>query len=126
MTLSQDASLAEAGGGAAAPGLPTQPAAQRGAGRGSRHAFNYLGVWPFLAYVAVFLFWPTFLVASVLSVTPKGRRRSQPEAALTSNYLMGIWKDVELSLGTAVAGAILGGLLAWAIAEGRPTACSGG
>jgi putative spermidine/putrescine transport system permease protein len=121
MTLSQDASLAEAGGGSAAPGLGAHPAARGGAGKKVRHALNYLGVGPFLAFVAVFLFWPTYIVIVGAFQNDKGRASLvNMKAVGTSIHLQAIWKDVELSLGTAVAGAILGGLLAWAIAEGNP------
>lgn len=121
MTLSQDASLAETGGGSAAPGLGAHPAARGRLLKRVRHALNYLGTMPFLVYVAVFLFWPTYLVVSGAFQNNHGHASLANIKQIGSgNHLHALWADIELSLGTAVAGAILGGLLAWAIAEGKP------
>jgi putative spermidine/putrescine transport system permease protein len=84
-------------------------------------ALNYLGTLPFLVYVAIFLFWPTYVVVVGAFQDSSGHATlANAKYVLSHIPLHDIWRDVELSLGTAVAGAILGGLLAWAIAEGNP------
>jgi len=120
MTLSQDASLAGAGGGSAAPGAEASSGSRTDFTRKVHQFFNYLGVLPFLAYVAVFLFWPTYVVAVGAFQDHTGASTLENiRQAFTGNNLQTIWRDVYLSVGTALAGAILGGLLTWAIAEGK-------
>jgi putative spermidine/putrescine transport system permease protein len=121
MTLSQDASLAETGGGSAAPGLGAHPAARGRLRKRAKGALNYLGTMPFLVYVGVFLFWPTYLVVSGAFQNNHGHASlANIRQVGTGNHLHALWETIQLSLGTAIAGAILGGLLAWAIAEGNP------
>jgi putative spermidine/putrescine transport system permease protein len=122
VTRSRDAGLAGAGGGIAAPGAGAR-LSLGGTGSGSlRHAGQYLGVAPFLAYVAVFLFWPTYLVVAGAFQNDAGHAtlKNVSTVASTGAYLDAFKGSLELSAGTALAGAVLGGLLAWAVAEGDP------
>jgi putative spermidine/putrescine transport system permease protein len=82
---------------------------------------DHLGALPFLAFVAVFLLWPTLTVV--------GGAFSDGSGGLTLEYVKGIFrspyreaflKSLELSAITAVLGAVLGAVLAWAVVGGRP------
>jgi putative spermidine/putrescine transport system permease protein len=87
-----------------------------------RRAVQYLGVGPFLVFVGVFLFWPTYLVVVGSFQTDKGHATLKNVSALvhTSVFVHAFWSSIELSIGTAIVGGVLGGLLAWAVAEGNP------
>lgn len=94
----------------------------RGVGRRrlGRGALDYLGVLPFLLFVAVFLLWPTALVVVGAFQDADGRPTLQNiAAAAEGTYLQAFVWSVTLSAVTALLGAVLGGLLAWAVATGR-------
>ncbi len=88
-----------------------------------RGALRYLGVTPFLAYVAIWLFWPTAIVVVGAFQTDSGRATLANVSTLVHNatILNAFKASIELSVATAVAGAVAGGLLAWAITVGNPT-----
>ena len=98
---------------------PTGPATRRGAGR---RLTAYLGVVPFLAFVTVFLLWPTYIVVTGAFQDDQGRPTlSNVQAVLSgSAYLDSFVQSILLSLVTALLGAVFGALVAWAVAEGRP------
>lgn len=110
--------------------LAPTPAQPQGAGSASREAgprrmrrvMPYLGVLPFLVYIAVFLLWPTYIVVAGAFQDAGGRPTMANVTAVThgGEYLTAFVHSIELSAVTAVAGAVLGGLLAWAVAEGNP------
>jgi putative spermidine/putrescine transport system permease protein len=93
--------------------------ARRGAGR---RLTAYLGVLPFLAYVAVFLLWPTYIVLVGAFQDGSGRPTTANISEVTTgaNYLGAFRMSIELSLVTALGGAVLGALLAWAVTESKP------
>jgi putative spermidine/putrescine transport system permease protein len=97
---------------------PAGPAT-RGAGR---RLTAYLGVLPFLVFVAVFLVWPTWIVVSGAFTDLNGQPTLDNIAAVATGdtYLNAFTQSILLSLATAVLGAVFGALLAWAVAEGRP------
>ena len=82
---------------------------------------SWLGTVPFLAYVAVFLLWPTGIVVVDSLKNPTGAwafsNITQLGSPLIRGYFIGSFK---LSLLSAVAGAVLGAILAYAIATGNP------
>jgi putative spermidine/putrescine transport system permease protein len=82
----------------------------------------YLGVLPFLAYASVFLLWPTYIVVVGAFQDTSGRPTTASIKAVTtgSNYLDAFLESIELSLVTALGGAVLGALLAWAVTESKP------
>lgn len=113
-----------AGSGPAAlrrPG-PAAPVAARGRPRLSRRGvLDGLVVLPFLAFVSVFLLWPTLTVI--------GGAFSDGSGSLTLDYVTGIFRSpyreafvrsIQLSALTAVVGAVLGAVLAWAVVSGSP------
>lgn len=82
----------------------------------------YLGVAPFLIYVTVWLFWPTANVVTSAFRTDSGHLTLSNVSRLvhTGTFLDAFKASIELSVGTALAGAIAGGLLAWAVTIGNP------
>jgi putative spermidine/putrescine transport system permease protein len=103
----------------------TQGAGPASSGAGSsrsRTARAYAPTVPFFAYVALFLLLPTLIVAVGAFQTKDGL--PTPDVILAvltgSAYHKGFIQSIQLSLGSAIAGAILGGLLAWAVASGGP------
>jgi putative spermidine/putrescine transport system permease protein len=86
-----------------------------------RRVRPYAGLLPFLAYVAVFLLWPTYIVLTGAFQDAAGRPTlANIEAVLDrGDYLDAFVRSIELSAVTAVAGAVLGGLLTWAVVTGR-------
>jgi len=128
---SRDSGLALAGGGSAAPGNEAGSAApadaarvpRGGTGRGRvRGAIRYLGVAPFLVYVAIWLFWPTVIVVVGAFRSDSGRATlANMSTLLHSTTILNAFKaSIELSVATALAGAVAGGLLAWAVTVGNP------
>ena len=96
----------------------------RGGGRRGRvrGGLRYLGVTPFLVYVAIWLFWPTAIVVVGAFRSDSGRLTLANVSTLVHNatILNAFKASIELSLATALAGAVAGGLLAWAVATGNP------
>jgi putative spermidine/putrescine transport system permease protein len=80
-----------------------------------------LGALPFLVYVAVFLLYPTLVVVAGAFVDDTGALTlANLRTALTGPYLSAFARSLQLSAITAVLGAVLGALLAWAVATGSP------
>jgi putative spermidine/putrescine transport system permease protein len=79
-------------------------------------------VLPFLAFVTVFLLWPTYIVVTGAFQDSTGRPTMDNITAVTGGnaYIDAFVRSIELSVVTAVLGAVFGALLAWAVTEGRP------
>jgi putative spermidine/putrescine transport system permease protein len=111
---------------ASAPGQPTaQTAGLASGGAGSsrfRGARNYLALIPFHAYIALFLILPTAIVAVGAFTTADGLPTTDNVARLLTDetFIDAFTKSIELAVSTAIAGAIIGGLLAWAVVRGDP------
>jgi putative spermidine/putrescine transport system permease protein len=83
---------------------------------------TYLPLVPFFVYVSLFLLLPTFFVLVGAFQSADG---SPSLANITTvlggpRFLQAFGRSVQLSLVSALAGAILGGLLAWAVSAGGP------
>jgi putative spermidine/putrescine transport system permease protein len=88
---------------------------------GRRPSSALLGVVPFFAYVTVFLVIPTLVVVVGAFVGHSGgltlaNLKALGNPAVTS----ALWHSVVLSAVTAVAGALIGAVLAYAVSTGRP------
>lgn len=91
---------------------------------GSRHWRSqsaYLGVLPFLVFSGLFLLYPTY---NVVSGAFRNNENEFSTAALSEAFHSSITihafkNSLVLSLWTAVAGSILGGLFAWALVTGK-------
>ena len=81
----------------------------------------WVGTVPFLAYVGVFLLWPTGIVVVDALKNPNGAwafsNISELGNPLVRGYFIGSFKLCVLS---SVAGAVLGAILAYAVASGDP------
>ncbi len=81
----------------------------------------WLGTLPFLGYVGVFLLWPTGILVVNAFKNPSGNWNFGSLSTLYSpaarNYFIGSFKLCVLS---AVAGAVFGALVAYAVASGNP------
>ena len=83
-------------------------------------SLSWLGVIPFLGYVALFLLLPTAIIAWSAFVGPDGATTSN-FGKLTRTDIVGAFRNsVVVSAVTAVIGAMLGALLAYAVATGNP------
>jgi putative spermidine/putrescine transport system permease protein len=87
----------------------------------TRHLGNYAGVLPFHIYVGLFLVVPT-LVVTVGAFSSSGGFTLDNLAKIFTreDFLSAFEASLELAVNTAIAGAILGGLLAWAVVRGDP------
>ena len=88
---------------------------------GRRPSGALLGVVPFFAYVTVFLLIPTVVVVVGAFLGGSGgftlsNLQALGQPAVTS----ALWHSVVLSATTAVGGAVIGAVLAYAVSTGRP------
>ncbi len=115
----------------AAPTAPGQSAPSRAPGPGSdgrprrlaglRSSGALLGVVPFFVYTGIFLLVPTLVVIVGAFLGPDNQPTTSSIAALTQPaFLSALKASVILSAATAVAGAALGGLLAYAVSTAGP------
>jgi putative spermidine/putrescine transport system permease protein len=99
---------------------PLVETARRPLGGGRRFSLSWLGAVPFLAYVGIFLLLPTAIVVGGAFVGPDGLTLSNL-AAMNKPYIIGAFVNaVVLSAASAVIGAILGAVLAYAVVTGNP------
>lgn len=85
-----------------------------------RHLTPALGLVPFLGYLTIFLLIPTIVVL-VGAFSEAGRPSLTNIRALgSSDVLRTLWRSVALSGSTALIGAVLGALLAYAVVTGAP------
>ena len=96
-------------------------ATSRAGSRYWRNKTPYFGVLPFLLFSGLFLLFPTF---SVISGAFKDSNNKFGTKILTevlkSDITRGAFMNsLEISLKTSIAGAILGGLFAWALVTGK-------
>jgi len=87
------------------------------AGRRRRVSFAWLGLLPFFAYVGVFLLWPTLAVFWKGAHDPAGNLtlRTYGQIVTTNQLRQSFWKSTLLSVDSAVLGAVIGLLLAYAL-----------
>jgi len=97
--------------------------ASRGAGdRTFGRVGNSLALIPFHAYVLVFLILPTLIVSVGAFTTSNGSvTLDNVRQLFTSDVFADAFvKSIQLSVATAILGAVIGGLLAWAVVRGDP------
>ena len=109
--------------GSASPDLARAGSAVGGTGSGrGRRSRDYLAMLPFLGYVALFLLIPTLIVVVGAFLDDSGQPTLDNVRVVLgeSAYLESFVRSIQLSVVTALAGATLGALLAWAVAAGGP------
>ncbi len=91
-----------------------------GALKSLRPTSRHLGAVPFFGYIAIFLLWPTIIVIVGAFQNDSGQLTLANVTTVLggSTYLQAFWASIRLSAETALAGGVLGALLAWAVAEG--------
>jgi putative spermidine/putrescine transport system permease protein len=87
-----------------------------------RRAGTLLALLPFFVYIGAFLLLPTLIVAvGAFQDAEGGVTLANLRVAFTQKTFVDAFaRSIQLSVVTALAGAILGGLLAWAVAAGNP------
>jgi putative spermidine/putrescine transport system permease protein len=82
-----------------------------------------LGLVPFALYLLVFLGGPLYFVISGALSDPSGQPTLENLVATVTQpqYLAAFWSSLEISLVTAVIGAVFGAFLAQAVLTSRPT-----
>jgi putative spermidine/putrescine transport system permease protein len=89
--------------------------------RGRRLPLHWLGALPFLAYVGLFLMLPTGIVVVEAFFTPAGQPTLQYiQNLFDSTVLDAFARTIMVSLISALVGGVLGAVLAYMIATGRP------
>jgi putative spermidine/putrescine transport system permease protein len=79
-----------------------------------------LGLVPFFAYVGIFLFIPTIVIL-VDAFTNNGTPSLDAfRQILNATDLQVLWRTIELSVITALIGAVIGALVAYAVVIGNP------
>jgi putative spermidine/putrescine transport system permease protein len=98
---------------------PLVETADRPLGGGRRFSLDWLGAVPFLAYVGIFLLLPTAIVVGGSFVGPNGLTLSNL-TAMNKPFIVGAFvNSVVLSAGSAIIGAVLGAVLAYAVVTGN-------
>ncbi|MEV6813059.1 ABC transporter permease [Micromonospora sp. NPDC051296] len=98
------------------PGVRTRPRP----GALLRRGRSLLGVVPFFAFVAVFLAIPTLVVVAGAFTSDDAGFTLDNLTALGDGYVVNAFvRSIVLSAGTALIGAVLGGLLAYALVTAR-------
>jgi len=82
----------------------------------------YLGILPFLFFSGVFLLYPTWSVVTGAFQNEAGIYDTAKIHELINSQTVHIafFNSLEISFKTAISGAILGGLFAWALVSGKP------
>jgi putative spermidine/putrescine transport system permease protein len=104
-----------------AAGNPALNAAARPTGSGRRLPLTWLGVVPFFVYVGVFLLLPTVIILAGSLVAPDGSISLANYAGINKPFMYKSFvQSFEISAASALVGAIVGALLAYAVATGDP------
>jgi putative spermidine/putrescine transport system permease protein len=99
---------------------PLVETARRPLRGGRRLSLDWLGAVPFLGYVGIFLLVPTAIVVGGAFVGPDGLTSSNL-TAMNKPYIVGAFvNSLVLSAASAFLGAVLGAVLAYAVATGNP------
>src|SRR6476659_791265 len=85
-----------------------------------RRAAEYLSFAPFAAFVIVFLLWPAYIVVTGAFIDAAGHPSTDAVLAVVTQqaFVDAFGASIRLSAITAVAGAVLGALLSWAVSVG--------
>lgn len=88
---------------------------------GRRIPLSWLGVVPFFAYVGIFLFLPTAIILAGSLVASDGSISLANYQGINQGYMYkSLWSSIQISAESAIGGAVIGALLAYAVATGSP------
>ncbi len=98
------------------------PASSGVGSRRFRGARNYLALIPFHAYLGLFLILPTLIVTVGAVTTAQGGFTLDNIRPMFTDevFVDAFVKSIQLAVATAIAGAVFGGLLSWAVVRGDP------
>jgi putative spermidine/putrescine transport system permease protein len=99
---------------------PLVETARRPLRGGRRFSLDWLGAVPFLAYVGLFLLLPTAIVVGGAFVGPNGLTLSNLTAMNKPFIVDAFVHSVVVSATSAIIGAVLGAVLAYAVVTGNP------
>ena len=100
--------------------VTVRSAARRPLAGGRRLTPDWIGAIPFLGYVGLFLLLPTLIVVAGSFVGPGGFTLANL-SAMNHPFVLGAFvNSVLLSAASALSGAVLGALLAYAVVTGNP------
>lgn len=103
-----------------AAGVPAIETAARPS-RGGRFPLSWLGVVPFFVYVGLFLLLPTAIILAGSLVAPNGTLSVANFSGIYKPYMFKSFADsLVISAASAILGALLGAVLAYAVATGNP------
>jgi putative spermidine/putrescine transport system permease protein len=104
-----------------AAGVPAVGAAAPPVRGGRRLPLTWLGVVPFLAYVGVFLLLPTLVITFGSFASKGGSLTLSNFTSINQPFLVKAFvNSVAISVVSALAGAVAGALLAYAVVTGNP------
>ncbi len=96
-------------------------AAARPISGGRRLPLSWLGVVPFFVYVGIFLLLPTAIILVGSLVGPDGSVSLSNFAGIAKPFMYKSFvQSLEISTVSAIVGAVVGALLAYAVATGNP------
>ncbi len=98
------------------------PASSGAGSRRFRRAGDYVALVPFHAYIGLFLVFPTIFVAVGAFTTADGQFTLDNVSRLFTDEVVldAFARSIQLAVSTAIAGAIFGAVLAWAVVRGNP------
>lgn len=95
--------------------------AARPTGGGRRLSLSWLGALPFFAYVGLFLLLPTAIIVVGSFTAPAGGFSLTNFAGIDKPYMVKAFTtSLSVSAVSAVSGAVLGAILAYAVVTGKP------
>jgi len=104
-----------------AAGNPAFETAARPLGGGRRLPLSWLGVVPFFVYVGIFLLLPTAIILAGSLVDANGNFTLSNFEGINKPFMYKAFvQSVEISTVSALVGAFIGALLAYAVATGNP------
>ena len=104
-----------------AAGNPAFETAARPLGGGRRLPLSWLGVVPFFVYVGIFLLLPTAIILAGSLVDANGNLTLANFEGINKPFMYKAFvQSVEISAVSALVGAFIGALLAYAVATGNP------
>ena len=103
-----------------ASGNPVTQAARRPSQGGRRLPLDWIGVVPFLGYVTLFLVLPTGIVVVGAFFGDNGATLSNLTGLNQQNLVNSFTSSLVLSAVSAIVGAVLGALFAYAVVTGNP------